>query len=152
VANRDKIASTGICKDVKFNIAGEEFILDIFVIPLVGYEMVLGIHWRCGHGRSPTVEWSNYSVGAMTMAYLGHIISEHGVAMDANKVEVVKSWPPPRTVHALHSFLGLISYYKQFIHGYGDIITPLQEAFFWSPAVAVAFKALKIALTTTPVL
>jgi hypothetical protein len=45
VANGDKVASTGICKDIKFSIAGEEFVLDLFVIPLVGYEMVLGVHW-----------------------------------------------------------------------------------------------------------
>jgi hypothetical protein len=45
VANGDKVSSTGICKDVKFSIASEEFVLDLFVIPLVGYEMVLGVHW-----------------------------------------------------------------------------------------------------------
>jgi hypothetical protein len=45
VVNGDKVANTGICKDVKFSIAGEEFVLDLFVIPLAGYEMVLGIHW-----------------------------------------------------------------------------------------------------------
>jgi hypothetical protein len=45
VVNGSKVASTGIYKDIKFSIAGEEFILDLFVIPLVGYEMVLDIHW-----------------------------------------------------------------------------------------------------------
>jgi hypothetical protein len=45
MANGDKVASTGICKDIKFNIAGEEFVLDFFVIPLTGYEMVLDVHW-----------------------------------------------------------------------------------------------------------
>jgi hypothetical protein len=44
MANGDKVASTDICKDIKFSIAGEEFVLDFFVIPLTGYEMVLDVH------------------------------------------------------------------------------------------------------------
>jgi hypothetical protein len=44
MANGDKVANTGICKDVKFSIA-DEFVLDLCVIPLAGYEMALGVHW-----------------------------------------------------------------------------------------------------------
>jgi hypothetical protein len=38
------------------------------------------------------------SFGAEKVAYLGHIISAAGVAMDPSKVEVVEAWPPPRTL------------------------------------------------------
>jgi hypothetical protein len=77
--------------------------------------------------------------------------------MDANKVEAVRAWPLPRTVHAIRGFLGLTGYYRKFIQSYGDIAAPLtqllkREAFSWTPAVTAAFEALKAALTSAPVL
>jgi hypothetical protein len=45
VANGDRVLSTGVCKDVRFCIDKEEFVMDFFIIPLAGYEMVLGVHW-----------------------------------------------------------------------------------------------------------
>jgi hypothetical protein len=65
------------------------------------------------------------SFGAEKVAYLGHIISAAGVAMDPSKVEVVEAWPPPRTLRTLHGFLGLAGYYRKFIAGYGVVAAPL---------------------------
>jgi hypothetical protein len=49
------------------------------------------------HGLA--VKKSKCSFEATTVAYLGHVISEDGVAMDADKVEVVRAWPsPPRSI------------------------------------------------------
>jgi hypothetical protein len=45
VANDDQVACDGVCKDTHFTIDDEEFMLDFFVIPLAGYDMVLGVHW-----------------------------------------------------------------------------------------------------------
>jgi hypothetical protein len=39
------VASAGICPNVQFFIDSEEFVLDLFVIPLAGYEMVLRVQW-----------------------------------------------------------------------------------------------------------
>jgi hypothetical protein len=64
------------------------------------------------HGLA--VKCSKCSFDAKTVAYLGHIISEHGMAMDADKVEVVKSWPPLRTVLTVRGLLGLTGYYRRF--------------------------------------
>ena len=48
---------------------------------------------------------SKCSFGQPSVAYLGHVISEHGVAMDRGKVEAVLAWPQPRSVRALHKEL-----------------------------------------------
>ncbi|CAN6198913.1 unnamed protein product [Urochloa humidicola] len=45
VANGDRILSSGVCKDVTVHIGQEQFIIDLFVIPLGGYELVLGCEW-----------------------------------------------------------------------------------------------------------
>jgi hypothetical protein len=41
---------------------------------------------------------SKCSFGAEIVAYLGHIISANGVAMDPTKVEAVEAWPSPRSI------------------------------------------------------
>jgi hypothetical protein len=112
-----------------------------------------------GHLRehSLAVKQSKCSFGASTVAYMGHVISAEGVAMDADKVAEVHAWPTPHTVQAVSGFLGLTGYYRKFIRGYRDIAALLtqllkQESFRWSSAAMAAFDALKNALTSAPVL
>jgi hypothetical protein len=45
VANGDRVPSTGVCCGVHIFINSEEFVVDLFIIPLEGYDMVLGIQW-----------------------------------------------------------------------------------------------------------
>jgi hypothetical protein len=92
---------------------------------------------QCLRDHNLVVKWSKCSFGKTTVSYLGHVISTQGVAMDADKVEAVRSWPQPHTVHAVHGFLGLTGYYRKSIHSYGEIVAPLtqllkQEAFRWT--------------------
>jgi len=100
---------------------------------------------------------SKCSFGASSVAYLGHVISAGGVAMDADKVAVVASWPTPRSARGLRSFLGLAGYYRKYIRDFGVIAAPLtrlprKDAFAWSDEADTAFQALKRALSTGPVL
>ncbi|XP_059636321.1 uncharacterized mitochondrial protein AtMg00860-like [Cornus florida] len=39
--------------------------------------------------------------------YLGHVISNTGVAVDPDKITVMQGWPKPKTLKALRGFLGL---------------------------------------------
>jgi hypothetical protein len=100
---------------------------------------------------------SKCAFGACSVVYLGHIISEASVAMDAQKMQAVLDWPLLRTVRAVRGFLGLAGYYRRFIKDYGAIATPLttllcKDNFRWSPEVEKAFRTLQRALTTAPVL
>jgi hypothetical protein len=100
---------------------------------------------------------SKCSFGAPSVAYLGHVISEAGVAMDADKVAAVSAWLQPRSARGFRGFLGLAGYYRKFIRDFGLIAAPLtrllrRDAFTWDKEAEDAFQALKRALTTGPVL
>jgi hypothetical protein len=104
-----------------------------------------------------SVKKSKCSFGEHSVAYLGHVISAQGVAMCTDKVKAEHAWPQPCTVRVVRGFLGLTGYYQKFIRLYGDIATPLTQllkcdAFHWTSVANTTFEALKVALTTTPVL
>ncbi|WVZ52540.1 hypothetical protein U9M48_003588 [Paspalum notatum var. saurae] len=92
------------------------------------------------------------------VAFLGHILSAKGVAVDPSKVEDVLNWKQPQTVTAIRSFLGLAGYYRRFIKDFSKIAKPMtaltqkNAKFAWSSKCKEAFGALKTLLTSAPVL
>jgi hypothetical protein len=92
------------------------------------------------------------------MSYLGHIISEEGIATDPSKIQAVTSWLVPTLVKELRGFLRLAGYYRKFVRNFGLIARPLTNSlkkntlFLWLPEHYESFQMLKQALCTTPVL
>ena len=92
------------------------------------------------------------------VTYLGHIVSERGVAPDPAKIESVKGWPTPTNVTEVRSFLGLAAYYRRFIKDFSRIASPLHRLtekgrmFSWDETCQTAFEELKVHLTSAPVL
>ena len=92
------------------------------------------------------------------VAFLGHVLSEAGIAMQEDKVAAIRDWPTPRNLSQLRSFLGLCSYYRRFIPGFADVAAPLhalqrkQVQFTWTSEQEDAFNRLKERLTSAPVL
>uniref|UniRef100_A0A3B3I4L9 Gypsy retrotransposon integrase-like protein 1 n=1 Tax=Oryzias latipes TaxID=8090 RepID=A0A3B3I4L9_ORYLA len=62
-----------------------------------------------------------------SVRYLGHVVSERGVETDPEKVSTLKSWPVPRNLKELRSFLGFAGYYRRFIKSYATIVGPLNH-------------------------
>ena len=92
------------------------------------------------------------------VGYLGHLVSEKGVAPNPEKIQDVLDWPKPRDVKEVRQFLGLTGYYRRFVKGYANIALPLIELtkkgvpFEWSEACELAFDKLKRLLTESPIL
>ncbi|XP_073120236.1 uncharacterized protein [Henckelia pumila] len=59
------------------------------------------------------------------MAFLGPIISQEGVEVDPPKVEAIRTWPVPKAVSDILSFLGFAGYYRRFIKGFSKMDLPL---------------------------
>ena len=59
--------------------------------------------------------------------YLGHMISEKGISVDPEKVACAQSWPVPKTVKQVQSFLVFASFYQRFIRNFAKIAKSLHE-------------------------
>lgn len=65
--------------------------------------------------------------GVSQVDYLGHVISEQGVAVDPGKIQAVLQWPTPTTTKGVSGFLGLAGYYRKFIRNFGCIAAHLHQ-------------------------
>ncbi|WVZ48709.1 hypothetical protein U9M48_000128 [Paspalum notatum var. saurae] len=59
------------------------------------------------------------------VSFLGHILSEKGVAVDPSKEKDVLNWKQPKTVTEIRSFLGLVGYYRRFIKDFSKTAKPM---------------------------
>ncbi|XP_057969557.1 uncharacterized mitochondrial protein AtMg00860-like [Malania oleifera] len=100
---------------------------------------------------------SKCKFGCREVEYLGYLVSSKGVRVDPSKLQAMIDWTLPKTLKALRGFLGLTRYYRRFIKGYGAIATPLtsllkKNRFHWNEEAKKAFRELKEAVSTPPIL
>ena len=77
---------------------------------------------------------------------------------DSSKIEAVRSFPAPKSVNDVFSFLGLCNYYRRFVEGFSKSASPLNRltrknvVFAWTPECHSAFELLKERLCSPPIL
>jgi hypothetical protein len=49
------------------------------------------------------------------VAFLGHVINQHGISVDPKNVASVVNWQRPATVIEIRRFMGLAGYYRRFV-------------------------------------
>lgn len=92
------------------------------------------------------------------VTFLGHRITQEGLLPDPNNIQKVLGWTRPTSEDEVKSFLGLCGYYSRFVPHYTELTKPLREAkvvgdhLIWSREAEEAFRRLKDALTSSPVL
>ena len=96
-------------------------------------------------------------VGNSHMACLGHVLSGAGVGIDPKKLQVIMDWPRPVTGAQLQSFLGLITFIRQYVRHIGELTGPLEAVKYnkvieWSSTMDECFVVLKKAIASAPVL
>jgi hypothetical protein len=95
------------------------------------------------------------------LKYLGHIVGAEGIKVDPAKIAAIRDYPRPQTVGDVRSFLGLATYFRRFIQGFGVLAKPLngltrkactRAGWEWTEECEASFQGLKEALMTAPVL
>ncbi|MES9904503.1 MAG: reverse transcriptase domain-containing protein [Sedimenticola sp.] len=105
-----------------------------------------------------TLKPSKCHFAAKEVTYLGHKITDKGIKIDPANTAPISTFPQPKTVKNVRSFLGMSNYYRKFIHNYSRIAAPLNAllkkdvVFAWTDECQVSFDTLKHLLTSSPVL
>jgi len=93
-----------------------------------------------------------------SVKFLGHVVSEDGIACNPDKVKAVAEITAPKDRTGVRAILGLGNYYRRFIKNYCLITHPMQQLthqdkpFIWTPEHDESLRKLKDALTSAPVL
>jgi hypothetical protein len=61
------------------------------------------------------------------VAFLGYVVTEHGIKVDPAKIEAIENWPQPKTITQVRGFLGIAGFYRRFVKDFGSIVAPLNE-------------------------
>nr|GEW34534.1 reverse transcriptase domain-containing protein [Tanacetum cinerariifolium] len=89
---------------------------------------------------------------------LGHKISNFGIEVDREKVDVIATLPHPTPIKCVRSFLGQAGFYRCFIQDFSEIARPMthllkkETLFVFSKECVDAFDTLKKKLTEAPIL
>lgn len=92
------------------------------------------------------------------ITYLGYMVDNNGVRPDPANVAAVTQFPIPKTIANVHSFVGLVSYFRRFIENFSILASPLyallkkEAQFKFGEKELHTFELLKNKLVQMPIL
>jgi hypothetical protein len=94
---------------------------------------------------------------AKEVEFLGVQLNEGNVSISPRKTQAIMEEQPPNSKKGVRRFLGITNYHRKFIKDYSKIARPLHDLtkdvkFEWADDCQEAFKKLKTALASAPVL
>ena len=89
--------------------------------------------------------------------FLRFVVTTEGVSVDPKKVNSMVEWPIPKSVHDVHNFHGIATFYRRFIRGFSTIVAPItdcirKETYEWTKAADRAFLEIKERMTQAAIL
>jgi len=94
---------------------------------------------------------------ASSVKFLGYQVTKEGMQMNDEKLKAIKNMATPTNKRQLQAFLGVLNYYRIFVHRFSIIAEPLYELlrknvpFVWTTAHAEAMSTLKDKLANAPI-
>jgi len=85
----------------------------------------LELVFQCLDGSGVTLSPEKTTIGFSERKMVGHIVSKNGVATDPKELDRISNLPFPTTKKALQGFLGMVGYYRKFIHMFVAKTRPL---------------------------
>lgn len=92
------------------------------------------------------------------MEFLGHRVSQEGIAPLPGKVDSIRKTSTPASLCDIQVFIGMARYYQNFISHFAELAEPLvrlltkNTPFYWGEEQESSFRALIKALATLPLL
>ncbi|GFW21481.1 retrovirus-related Pol polyprotein from transposon 17.6 [Trichonephila clavipes] len=105
-----------------------------------------------------TINLKKCNFARRCVKFLGHVVGSGQHSPDPGKVESIKNVSLPTTKKEIRSFLGLTSYYREYIPNFASLVLPLTELtknrvpniIPWNEIAEQAFTKLKAQLVKAP--
>ena len=105
-----------------------------------------------------TLNRDKFTVAESRISFCGFTLSDEGIAADPGRVAALRDFPTPSNLTNLRSFMGLVNQLAEFTPDIALTAQPLRplmspkRSFVWTPDHDQAFKRVKQALSSPPVL
>nr|GEV54069.1 zinc finger, CCHC-type [Tanacetum cinerariifolium] len=139
---------------------GEDFVTDMMILPLGALQWLHGKQTEKNLGSQSQLSsmiLCVYPESVLNMVYATSPTIVPKVAIDPNKIQVMKDCLLPRTLKQLKGILDLTGNYGRFIKNYAMISHPLtkllrKNEFVWNKEAEQSFEQLKQAMMAAPIL
>ena len=92
------------------------------------------------------------------LKFLGHVVNQHGIQADPDKVSAILQMKPPTNITELRRFMGMVNQLGKFSPNYADLTQPIRpllskkSSWLWGPEQDRSFLAIKNELTKPTIL